>query len=897
MKKLSGFIIVSALFSGILIIFFVYQGNTENKRDKYEKFLLSQAYKFQQIQNNNSKKFDKPEQAAFQDFLMTLDPKLGRVPKERLYKAYLQTKQFAPKTEDIIWENIPVEMGGRSRTLMWDPNDASGNKVWTGSVTGGLWYNNNITDAGSAWHPVNDFWQSLSVGSIAYDPNNTQIFYVGTGEPETAVTTYRESSGIGIGIMKSTDGGESWNLLSSSSGFKYITGIAVRNENGTSVIYAGVVSGVYQGDVQQSIPNDGLYRSADGGNTWTQVLPNIPGENVPYSPSDIEITADGRIFVGTMPNLNEKGAATILFSDTGLNGSWTTYNDYVSIILNNTSDTYNIPGRVKLAAAPSDANIIYAAIASGSDTETVESFRKWVCNYIIRSDNKGVTWNEKNIPEDGWAYLAWHALVLKVDPTAPDSLYAGGLDLYKSSDGSNSWAHISDWSAMYYGGGDDYVHADQHKIAFKPGNSDEIVFATDGGVFYTSNGTNDYPVFKQRNLNLNTLQTYTCAIKPEESSTDFLAGLQDNGTVVHTNDAPVTVFNMIDGGDGAYCFYDEDEPNISITSYYDNRYTFFNNYEYVGDGGQYSGTFVSPADYDSRFNKLFANAVTFTGQNQNKILRIDYIPNNPANHIVSVGTDSNVAFSCVRVSPHSPDNSTTLFLGTMSGRLFKTEHAGTVPTSVELTGTTFPIAAISSISFGESEDFILVTFSNYGVSSVWLTEDGGNTWSEKEGNLPDIPVRWSVIHHQDNNMVMLATELGVWTTNDIYADNVVWSQAINGMANVRIDMLDMRNCDNAILAGTHGRGFFLSHYRAFPEIVNIQEKEKIKVFPNPSKGIFNINSYSDTEKKYEIYDILGHIIKKGLLKNAFETINLTNKKSGNYFLKIDNQTIKITVIK
>jgi len=892
------FSLTMVILSFILLYVFLIPERQTDKRKQYENFLLSKSSDFYKNQTGkSSKKFDKPEEAAFQDFLMTLDPKLGRVPEDRLYKSYLQTKQFAPKTETIIWENIPVKMGGRSRTLMWDPNDTGGNKVWAGAVTGGLWYNNDITDDNSAWQPVDDFWQSLSVGTMAYDPNNTQIYYIGTGEPETAVTTYRESSGVGIGIYKSSDGGNTWNLLSSSSDFKYITDIVVKNENGISVIYAGVVSGVYQGETQQSTPNDGLYRSADGGTTWTQVLPNIPGETVPYSPSDIELTADCRIFVGSMPNLNEKGAATILFSDTGLNGSWTTFDDYVSIILNNTSDTYTIPGKVKLAAAPSDANIIYAAIASGSDTETVQTFRSWDCRIFLRSDNKGFTWTEKNIPESSWAYLAWHALILKVDPTTPDSLYAGGLDLYKSNDGANSWTHISDWSAAYYGGGDDYVHADQHKIEYKPGNRSEMIFATDGGVFYTSSGTDDYPIFEEKSNNFNTLQTYTCALKPENGSNDLLAGLQDNGTVIHTNDSPVTVDNMIDGGDGAYCFYDKNEPNISISSYYENRYTFYNNYNYVNSGGTYSGTFVSPADYDSRFNKLFANAVTFSGQNQNQILRIDYIPNNPSNHIISVGTDSNVPFSCVRVSPHSPDISTTLFLGTMSGRLFKVEHAGTVPTNIELTGADFPIAAISSISFGETEGFILVTFSNYGVSSVWLTEDGGVTWIEKEGNLPDIPVRWSIVHHQDNQMVMLATELGVWTTDDIRADNVVWNQAINGMANVRVDMLDMRNSDNMILAGTHGRGFYTAYYRAYPESVNDTEKSDITIYPNPSNGIFYINSKNKSQKNYEIYDITGRIVKKGILNNSVNKINLENVKSGNYLIKIGNKTFKLILSK
>ena len=894
MKTYSKLLFIPAtVVSALIFVFLFSPENKQDNRKKYERFLLSESSKFYQTQKHHSKKFDKPEQAAFQNFIMTLDPKLGRIPEDRLYKSYLQTKQFAPKTETVTWENIPVKMGGRSRTLMWDPNDAGGNKVWSGSVTGGLWYNNDITDDNSTWQPVNDLWQSLSMGTMTYDPNNTQIFYAGTGEPETAVTTYRESSGVGVGIYKSSDSGNTWTLLSSTSDFKYITDIVVKNENGTSVIYAGVVSGVYQGETQQSTPNDGLYRSADGGTTWTQVLPNIPGETVPYSPSDIELTADGRIFVGSMPNLNEKGAATILFSDTGLSGSWTTYNSYVTTILGETP--YNIPGRVKLAAAPSDANVIYAAIASGSDTETVESFRKWVCNHIIRSDNKGVSWTEKNIPQDNWAYLAWHALVMKVDPNNTNNLYAGGLDLYKSTDGAVSWNHISSW----YGNESDgnYVHADQHKIAYKPGNSDEMIFATDGGVFYTSLGTDEYPVFEQKNNNFNTLQFYSCALNPAEGSTDYLGGLQDNGTVIHQNNQPITVDNMIDGGDGAYCFYDKDEPNIAITSYYDNSYSFWNNYNYINYGGGSSGTFVSPADYDSEHNTLFCNAVTFTGNYQDKLLRITGIPNNPNEQFISVNTGSTVPFSCIRVSPFSPSNNTTLFAGTMSGGLFKIENAGTSPITTELTGNSFPAAAISSISFGASENFILVTFSNYGVSSVWLTEDGGVTWTEKESNLPDIPVRWSIVHPDNQKNVMLATELGIWTTEDITADNVVWDQAINGMANVRVDMLDMRNSDNMILAGTHGRGFYTAIYNVYPESVNDTEKSDITIYPNPSNGIIYINSKNKSQKNYEIYDITGRIVKKGILNNSVNKINLENVRSGNYLIKIGNKTFKLILSK
>lgn len=124
------------------------------------------------------------------------------------------------------------------------------------------------------------------------------IMYVGTGEAQTAVTIYRESSSIGFGIFKSVDGGQSWNLIPSTEDFAYITDIAIRNENGISVIYAGVVSGFYKGAQHQSTPSDGLYRSDDGGQSWQQVLPDIINKDLPYAPADIAIASDGRILWG-----------------------------------------------------------------------------------------------------------------------------------------------------------------------------------------------------------------------------------------------------------------------------------------------------------------------------------------------------------------------------------------------------------------------------------------------------------------------------------------------------------------------------------------------------------------------------------------------------------------------
>jgi len=511
MKKKSA-IIVGTIISVVLFIIFSQNPKHTNRQD-FEKFLQKENAGIGKLsaQNPDSKPIPgQPDIAAYQNYLMTIDPDLKRVPVERLPRAIEITKNLSRKYKNASsqpsWQNIPANMGGRTRFLLFDPNSTEGRKVWACAATGGLWYNNNVFDETSSWQIADNEWSKYAVSSIAFDPNSTQTLYVGTGEAETAVVTYRESSGTGAGILKSTDGGETWELLESSKNFAYVTDIAVRDENGNSAIYAAVVSGVYKGSTFQSIPNDGLYRSIDGGDTWEQVLPDIPSEQVPYSPSDIEIAANGKIFIGTMGNLNDAGGARILQSTTGLSNSWTVFDDYVNIIYNQSS--YNIPGRVKIISAPSDANRIYALIASGSDNSVIQTFRTYNCEYMLKSEDNGTNWSKINLPfHEGrnFAYLAWHALTAGVDPNNPDILYAGGLDIHRSMDAGNTWEHLSDWAAKYSGETDKYIHADQHHVVYKPGNSDSVLFSTDGGIFTSLNATIAIPVFSELNRNYNTL--------------------------------------------------------------------------------------------------------------------------------------------------------------------------------------------------------------------------------------------------------------------------------------------------------------------------------------------------------------------------------------------------------
>ncbi len=850
-----------------------------------------------QNKGGNTQQADQPEMAAMQDFFMTVDPATGTVPKERLRQTYLETRSQKSSVfsgDTLQWLGTSANMGGRTRAIMWDPNDPAGKKVWAGGVTGGLWFRNDITDDQTQWQPVNDFWPSLNISCVTYDPNNPTTFYVGTGEAQTALIIYRESSGVGDGIWKSSDAGATWQLMESTLEFEYVTDILVRNEDGNSVIYAGVASGNYHGVIHQSQPADGLFRSEDGGITWDQVLPEIPGYGEPYAVADIEMSADGRIFIGTMQNVEIEGGAVVLFSDEGLQGSWTVYDDYVAIIENNSQ--YNIPGRVMIGCAPSDANVVYAVVAAGYS----DGFNYYRGRYILKSTNQGETWQSMQIPDSEWATLAWHAFFVEVNPGNPNVIYTGGIDMWKTNAAGTSWNHISDWSAMYWGGGDDYIHADQHGIAFKPGSSTEFICCSDGGVFYTTTAANNYPVFMEKNQGYNTLQFYTCDMVPQAGSAIYCGGLQDNGTLLYQNQ-PLTINDMIDGGDGAYCFFD-DELEMLITSVYYNRYSVFlnwNNYDYLD---YYSGIFINPADFDRQNNTLYANAVSFFGAQANQILRISNIPYSSNGSFIALPTQTSVYFSHVKVSPYSSAlTGTTLFLGTQSGQVFRVNNAQATPLVTEITGDEFPAAYISCIAIGETEDVLLVVFSNYGVSSLWQTLDGGGSWTEVEGNLPDIPVRWAIYHPDNDNQVMLATELGVWTTTDVNAVDVNWMQNIGGMANVRVDMLILRESDQVVLAATHGRGFFTATFPLQPN-VSVPETEGLAaaVFPNPSTGIFHVKmgESSVSSSTISVFDEAGRLVfqKSDSMGQTQETIDLSGFSKGNYVLKIQ-QGKKIKVEK
>lgn len=910
MKKLVytiyGFTVILLLF----LIYLFYSGTIwfRNERLSYEKYL--QRFFIRQRKTgigmgDSLPKGTNPAFAAFQEYVMTMDPKTKVIPYEKkisiardlihgLEKQYLKSGTYP-----LTWKSLPANTGGRARAFMFDPNDKNGKKAWVGSVTGGLWYTEDFFDHSVKWQIVDNFWENLSVNCITFDPSDPMILYVGTGEGQTAVTIYRESSGVGYGILKSTDGGQTWFVLNSTRGFTYVNDLVVRIENGKPALYACVRSGRYKGKDHYAIPSDGLYRSEDGGESWEQVLPNIPGTDMPYSPSDIEISASNRIFVGTTNNIYQSGGGVILFSDNGM--EWTVMDNFSRQIKQDTLNT--IPGRVMLTSAPSNPDRIYALIASGHN---LGPFVYIYCFYLARSDDAGSTWQRIATPwyrddpnaTNNWAFIAWHALAVKVHPANPDVVFVGGADIHRSTNAGMSWEWITNWALQtkYLPNDSNYVHADQHAFNFVKGDDDFMVSVTDGGVFYTRNSMAKATYWFERNEGFNTMQFYTCAAHPEADSIFYLGGTQDNSTMKYTT-YPVTDHDRIIGGDGAFCFIDEDEPNVQLGGSQFNNFAFSDNYMngykfYWEYGG--TGIFINPCDYDHRLNILYANMMTFSGEYGGLLLRIKGIPSEPQGEVIQIHSGNATPFSHIKISPYSPERLTNLYIGTQAGRLYRVASANYNYSVTPVHPDEFPSANISCIDIGRSEAEVLVTFSNYNVSSVWYTQNGGERWLNKEGDLPGLPVRWCIFHPQNKNHVMLATEVGVWTTENISAQFVHWEPVLNGMANVRVDMLKVRESDYTVLAATHGRGLYTLEWKVEEEdLPPMPEGEPISVFPNPFSDFlyisFNLAARSDC--RIEIVDIHGreryHSELPVFRGEYFKQIDLQQLSPGIYILNVN----------
>ncbi|MGZ5286075.1 MAG: hypothetical protein ACXWB9_02775, partial [Flavisolibacter sp.] len=758
-----------------------------------------------------SHKFMAQKERYEREVEMTRDPLLGYVPVERLMVAEQRAKTMQARMMDapaFTWtERGPANMAGRTRTVLIDAGDPSNNTVFAGSVSGGLWKTSNFKTSTPEWTPVIAVSANLAITTMAQHPGNPLIMYAGTGEGFNNIDAVR-----GLGIYKTIDGGLTWTLLPSTT-----TGGANRND--FSFVQEVLVypnGDVYASGISASFCNNGgVLRSTNGGASWTRVIGLYTGGGTcnnafDFAGYDIAMSKDGDLYATvidngfsyTAPATTDTTIGKIYRSPAGLNvgnaGNW----------VNVTPPPLSAHGsywrRIAIACSPTNNNRIYALLQgtgtaiggirvshdAGASWTSIDNFSSW-CDQGSMSSS------------DFSRGQAWYDLCIAVKPDDDQTVYAGGVDVVKTADGGLTWQQNTQWAGGC--GALPLIHADIHNFYFFPNAPGEMIVVNDGGIYYSpDNGVS----YIDKNAGYNTVQYYSGAIHPAAASSYMLGGSQDNGTHRFTLTGLGAAAQVL-GGDGGFCFIDQDDPSIQIGSYTNCYFEVsrdggvqFDQHAYYGSDGR----FINPAAYDDVANLLFM------GYSGGHLLRIKNITSGTLSadqfNIPAAGTR---LVSAIKSDPDNPNRLWVAFSGGVTPVLVKLTNTHTVPvvTSVSLPASLSAGHYISAIDIEPGNaDHIVLSVSNYGVASVYESVNGGSSWTALDNNgvnLPDMPVRW--VMFAPGGQIMLATELGVWTATTTSGLSTTWTQS-PGLPNVRVDMMSYRTSDQTILAATHGRGLF-----------------------------------------------------------------------------------------
>lgn len=931
MKRLS--IILTILLAPLFINA---QTGLEKKTRIYQKNLKRIDKEFNKVNKEKERDEGKeegeenPPDKYFQDLAKrTMNPETGIVESYKLqsineeikkgkYGAVKNLSMFGNNNTNLQSRSVantqwiergPYSVGGRTRALMYDPNDATGKRVFAGGISGGLWVNSDITSATSEWKQINDFLPNLSVSCLAYDPNNTQIMYAGTGEG--SITSALVS---GAGVFKSTDGGKTWTQIFNPSvsytingrrnGIYYVNSIKVRNNAGVSEVYVGV-SGGYAGGVLNGTYDTGLYRSTDAGTTFTR-LPSFylarsgsTGLDIHCDIQQIEIGQDNSIWVSTKASQ---------YASSGINSGGKIFRSTDGTNFSIVYDASLPRARVQIALSKTNPAVAYALMQGSTDPIR-----------ILKTSDTGITWKSTNdttpaitLPQETDTSVAindftngqsWYNLVIATNPSNDNEVYVGGLDLHKSNDGCATWSQISKWSNNnnLRNLKVSLVHADQHAIVFNPLNSSQMLFGNDGGVFYsannsnfTDNSTNFNSTVPVRNSRYNVTQFYSVSIDQTSTQANegLLAGAQDNGSqLLYGAPLASNMYSsvMASGGDGTGVAFSGDGTYI-IMGYVYNVYSLYNfntNTRSTIINDQTTGHFVNEMAFDKNLSILYTYKTGVTLSKYIDLTGVAVRSDIVVNASPSVGEE----VSKIAVSPYTTGSS-TLLVGTTIGKIYKVSNADTVPVATLL--TTPAAGSISDVKFGANENEIIATYSNFGSSmvNIYYSNDAGVTWVSKENNFPDMPVYCVFMNPDDKNEVLIGTELGVWGTANFQSASPLWAQYTKGIGNVRVTAFDYRNSDNTLAVSTYGRGLFTTQSVDNLATSETKEREIMLVYPNPNTGNFAIKFNYRNFVKIEIFDASGRLVFTKDKVKSEEEIN-SGLSKGNYVLKASSVGQKV----
>ena len=689
------------------------------------------------------------------------------------------TSDLAASRSD--WQPLgPQNFGGRILTVAIDPNISG--TLYAGAASGGLW---KSTDDGAHWSYVSTGMPVLGVSSIVINPNNSDEILIGTGEVygdfDPTDNSPNQGSGqgytirfrrgtYGIGILKTTDGGLTWNYSLDWSEEDELKGVNVLKISSfdANIIYAGTT--------------DGLFRSDDAGASWSNIL-NLPN----VMSIAMHDTNDGVMLVG----VGAFGSAGhgVYRSVDGINFSIVGLPDYT--------------GKTMLDFSRDNPDVAFASV--GDHDKTVG---------LYRSVDAGVNWTLMN-DFDYARYQGWYAHDVAINPNDDSKVLAAGINLYRSTNDGTTLIPESDWllwnlTAFPIEGPEqppgDFIHADIHDVIYHPTIPNKVYVASDGGVFKSDN---DGLEFVSANTGLQTVQFYQ-KFSSSMSDPDFaIGGLQDNATAVYRGNL---AWERKIGGDGFGTIIDpNDDTNVWGSLYYMRLYYSndkANNFS--SNSGAAPGCIgVDPQCY-SNFSAPICFAPSSTNQRIYAASNLVYTIENGTTRTETnngVPLDGNNPVNCLAASSFDEDvvYAGTAPIYTSPAKMFKSENGGDSWTEVT---NGLPDRFPMEIMVDPCDDNIVyVVFGGYNLDAhVYRSLDGGATWNALGQDLPDVPTNTILIDPENTQHIYIGNDIGVFASTD---GGTTWMSYSTGLPDACLVMsLSFTPVTRKLRIATHGNGVY-----------------------------------------------------------------------------------------
>ncbi len=751
------------------------------------------------------------------------NPILSGKEKTALYSKQTGIKASSP-FKDLKWQYIgPTNISGRCTDVEAVSPRGNNYTIWVGSATGGVW---KSTNEGTTFEPVFDEMPTASIGDIAIDPLNPDIVWVGTGE----ANIFR-SSNAGCGVFKTTDGGKTWNNTGLENSFT-ISRIQINPKN-PDIVYVAASGNEWT-------PNEdrGLYKTTDGGKTWTKSLYINEKTGIsdlvldPKDPDIVYCTSWERIRLKwNDPRTLESTMNNGVWKSTDAGKNWKKINEGLP--------APNMMGRIGIDIAVSNPKIIYAYVdnyevtrkAKPVELDSYGRQRKDVIKgaVIYRSDNSGTSWKQvsgltpeqKTFMENHSATYGWVFGQIRVDPKDENTIYTMGIQFNRSTDGGKTFVSLRG------------PHVDHHGLWIDPVNTNYLLNVQDGGltISYDRGKSWKFPIEE-----LPLAQFYNIAF---DMSTPFrvFGSIQDHHSFYGHVDlsggrdkVPSTEFKHTLGAEGSTHAVDPFDNNTiySSTFYGALARAEINNYpesvknllpKRLPGEVQLRGEWVAPSIISKHNPAILYHGMQCVMMSRDRgdtweFISDDLSYNDPAK-------TGDINYQTISVLDESPLRFGLLYAGTDDGRIWRTKDGGKNWTEIRngavpqkfvsrIIASAYDIGTVYMTQSGRRDD----DFQVY----IWKSTDFGDSWQDISGNISVGPVNVIREDPVNKNILYAGTDGGVFVSKD---NGNKWD-ILGNLPFAYVHDLAIHPRDNMIIIATHGRGVWVMD--ANP----VNEKDKLR---------------------------------------------------------------------